>query len=64
MSDRNAVFQQLAHQVHLGRCQYLTGGADCAKHWEPDHYTPKDNDIASVLMQWLDSKQVNYASLT
>lgn len=53
--ERLAFFRELAHQVHIGRCTRHPFGS-CTRHEEPDYFTPKDNDIASTILHWLEAK--------
>lgn len=52
-AERLNWFRQLAHVVHLGRCTRFPFG-DCHRHEEAEYFTPKDNDIASVVLKWLE----------
>lgn len=55
-AERGNWFRQLAHVVHLGRCTRFPFG-DCHRHEESEYFTPKDNDIASVVIKWLEFDQ-------
>ena len=55
-AERGNWFRQLAHVVHLGRCTRFPFG-DCNRHEESEYFTPKDNDIASVVIRWLEFDQ-------
>lgn len=51
--ERLRFFREMAHIVHLGRCTQFPFGR-CTRHEEAEYFTPKDNDIASVLILWLE----------
>jgi hypothetical protein len=58
VSDHNdrpkaVFFRDLAHTVHIGRCTRHPFG-NCTRHEEPTYFTPKDNDIASSVLYWLE----------
>ncbi len=55
-AERGNWFRQLAHVVHLGRCTRFPFG-DCHRHEEAEYFTPKDNDIASVVLKWLEFEE-------
>lgn len=52
-SERLNWFRQLAHVVHLGRCTRFPFGG-CTRHQDAEYFTPKDNDIASAVIRWLE----------
>jgi len=52
-AERGNWFRQLAHVIHLGRCTEFPFGR-CTRHEEAEYFTPKDNDIASVVIKWLE----------
>lgn len=52
-AERGNWFRQLAHVVHLGRCVEFPYGR-CTRHEEAEYFTPKDNDIASVVIKWIE----------
>ena len=52
-AERLNWFRQLAHVVHLGRCTRFPFG-DCTRHEDAEYFTPKDNDIASTVIRWLE----------
>jgi hypothetical protein len=52
-AERLNWFRQLAHVVHLGRCTKFPYG-DCTRHEDAEYFTPKDNDIASAIIRWLE----------
>lgn len=52
-AERLNWFRQLAHVVHLGRCTRFPFGG-CTRHEEAEYFTPKDNDIASMVIRWLE----------
>jgi hypothetical protein len=51
--QRLQFFRELAHVIHLGRCKQWPYGR-CTRHEERLYFTPKDNDIASVVIIWLE----------
>lgn len=55
---RREWFGKLAHVVHLGRCTRFPFG-DCRLHEEAGYFTPKDNDIASTVLRWLEYESID-----
>jgi hypothetical protein len=55
LQERQNFFRKLAHVIHLGRCTRFPFG-NCTRHEDADYFTPKDNDIASAIMRWLDTE--------
>ena len=56
--SRQVFFRELAHQVHLGRCTRWPFGDCCPRHEDGDYFTPKDNDIASTVLHWLERQHI------
>lgn len=57
VTPRLAFFRDLAHEVHLGRCTEWPFGR-CHLHEQPHYFTPKDNDIASGVLHWLERRGI------